>query len=223
MEMMLGRDDVLDFDQMDEVGKRMEAMIKDLAPFPDRRKDFLKGLYRAHRILEKETLEKLGVNVACSKGCGFCCYQIVPCFFLEAELIMDYLSEQSFDYKTKKQMKKKGQQQRKYIRSLLSTSVATGDKSIYYREAHNTHESTPCLFLSEDNSCLIYDVRPIPCRTYRTLERCTSVTDINDKSFVIVDGIMSSLLLANEKRLGQEPADYFMIARLDERGIFERL
>jgi hypothetical protein len=109
----------------------------------------LKDIYNDFIIRSKP----FTVNAVCKPGCSFCCIHFghVDVITLEGFIIHEWMETLSqsdqIDLRKKlvKNMKKK-----------IKRSVAR------------------CPFLSRDNTCRIYDIRPFSCRQLYSLETCTT-------------------------------------------------
>ena len=88
-------------------------------------------------------------KISCKKGCAGCCYQKILCTKNEALLIIGYIKKQ----------------QLKFDKKFLNKQVSIDDV-----DTHDwwylPKEKRKCIFLDENNLCLIYKVRPIVCRTH---------------------------------------------------------
>jgi Fe-S-cluster containining protein len=86
-------------------------------------------------------------KISCRKGCAFCCHLEVQVTDLEKDLIMDYAKEHGIKYNEKKL-----EEQLQYNEQTLPLS-----------------DVSRCVFLSNQNTCNIYEVRPLHCRKYLVL------------------------------------------------------
>ncbi len=101
----------------------------------------------------------------CRKGCSDCCNAAFDISFAEARLI-----KKSFlilGRKTRKQILKRA----KAAQRLWEETVEKAPDSI-------STVRIPCPLLSKDEECLLYEVRPVNCRTYGV------PTEINGKGHV---------------------------------------
>lgn len=94
---------------------------------------------------------------SCTLGCAACCHFLVETTAIEAEHIRQYI-ELHFSSKIKYWLTKKiiqvAKQQPRQMNFLPEEY-----KEIYYRKF------IPCPFLTDNNTCSIYQVRPFLCRT----------------------------------------------------------
>ena len=101
-------------------------------------------------------------GIKCRAGCGGCCSIPVSVSFSEAQMLVKAAVKQNIPLDEGK---------------LYRQSQAVGDPA-KWREMSD--EDRRCVFLSEENNCRVYEVRPAACRKY------FSVTDpefCNDKKY----------------------------------------
>ena len=91
-----------------------------------------------------------GLDIDCRQGCDWCCHQAVLVSIQEVLLIGRYLSENLRENLLNE-----------IHRKAMEKEAITGDKSVpeFLQIIH------PCPFLDQQ-SCLIYPVRPMACRSY---------------------------------------------------------
>jgi Fe-S-cluster containining protein len=95
-----------------------------------------------HKLIDKSTEEFLKSNHAsCKKGCAYCCYVYVEITIDEALAIKNYC-----------------------IQNNLHIDKETLKKQSALKAEHWGHNK--CVFLDENNTCSIYEVRPMTCRKY---------------------------------------------------------
>lgn len=148
-------------------------------------KEYLKHLYdRA----EKGT-SHFAKYTSCKKGCSGCCHIYMDCTAIEAELIREYILKNFNE---------------KQIISLNNKIKETIDQIPEYKEILEAIDKNnlinkygakhlPCIFLSEDNSCLIYEVRPFNCRKLISFSRNTDCIESESivRPNVSIDNIVS--------------------------------
>lgn len=109
--------------------------------------DSLQELYGALDAHVDGILKKQ-FKATCTKGCASCCYLLATITFTEGLLIAEKLLEKP-DWKS-------------ILPKLRSAAMKTDYPSItrtnYFRKGQ------PCVFLGEDKTCTIYDIRPACCR-----------------------------------------------------------
>ena len=66
-------------------------------------------------------------------------------------------------------------------------------------------QETPCVFLDDDNYCLIYDVRPKACREYPHLDRKKNaqLLDLHVKNAAICPAVFDAFEILEEKNLSK--------------------
>jgi len=84
-------------------------------------------------------------KLSCRKGCAFCCKMNVDVSPLEIDLIIDYCKQNDIPI------------DQEYLK--LQSSIPK-------HELGFTPMLSACTFLSKENTCTIYPVRPIACRKY---------------------------------------------------------
>jgi Fe-S-cluster containining protein len=99
-----------------------------------------------YSILDKLMEEtKASEKTSCRKGCAFCCKMNVDVTPMEADLIIDYCEQKNIPI------------DQQYLQ--LQAAVPKHELAFHPMVA-------ACAFLSEDNTCRIYPVRPVACRKY---------------------------------------------------------
>ena len=93
------------------------------------------------------------VHAICRKGCAFCCIHFghVDVITLEGLVIQDWID--NLDAAAKTNIQKK----------ILKNMKMKRKQRI-----------TPCPFLTDDNMCLIYDIRPFSCRQLYSIRECSA-------------------------------------------------
>lgn len=96
-------------------------------------------------------------EIACSKGCGYCCYLRVTASLPEIFVILKYLEKSKqlahFSEKAKR------------LKTPAPDQVSSDP-------AWWVEHRIPCLFFDEEQHlCTIYEVRPFTCRGYHSLDR----------------------------------------------------
>ncbi len=144
--------------------------------FLNRLDNSLEGKKRVENIfalVDELTLEFLKDNpITCHYGCAWCCYQLVSCTTLEMELIVDYLK--FLPRKPRRviiqRVKKETLRLRKLHRKIEASSPPGLPKrwELLAEPLEKAHYGRPCSFLNSAQSCSIYPVRTIDCRTAKT-------------------------------------------------------
>lgn len=159
---------------------------------------FVRALYKACDGLTERWREgQKEIKPACYKGCSFCCQQIATCTAIEWEEIVPLL-----------------RQQKKFFRKRLHKMRG---RWLRYLE-HNVHKlqndpekllddwrGIPCVFLGNDSSCMIYEVRPLQCRTLDSAKACESWYQPEVRKFHLLwEGFAYILLEEEQERLGRK-------------------
>jgi hypothetical protein len=112
--------------------------------------DKRKRLEELYRQYEQEVAE-LKKTAACVKGCATCCTDVgnIDITTLEGIIIYDRLA--TFKESLRLKIKNK----------LAKNKIERENGRLY-----------PCAFLKEDNTCMIYDIRPFSCRWLYSIKKC---------------------------------------------------
>ena len=139
------------------------------------------AIYELHDELLAAELAKGDVILACERGCGFCCHQLINVTKLEWQEIVKFIDTLPFrqKYWIKRRSDVAFQEWKRYDRSLRSDQKTPTVANIL-RAYSDWMGKAPCPFLNGENSCDIYPVRPIMCRTYTSTHKCQSWDDDND-------------------------------------------
>ena len=119
------------------------------------------------QIDQKDTFENR--KCCCKKGCRGCCYQLIIISDFEKELLRNTiislpLNEQKILYKKVKSEIKKLRENNltyEYVTPTMPIEFVRGAQEKYF------DLNIRCPFLRNDDSCSIYNNRPISCMTYR--------------------------------------------------------
>jgi len=140
------------------------------------KKDYVLDVYRQADKEVKGTVEKY--KTTCKKGCAFCCHIEVKTTITEAEIIMDRMEQQNEPF-TEDELAMLERQ------SKLSS------------EEYSFNPDRACVFLTDDNECSIYDIRPLACRTYLVAtppEHCDALLYRKVKGVMVAASIHSELM-----------------------------
>jgi Fe-S-cluster containining protein len=151
-------------------GAAVEARITvPAAPFP---LPMLLPTFRsmAEMIIEKgaEDARSEGLAISCRSGCGACCRQLVPISEVEARLIRDLV--EGFPEPRRSTILARFAEARRRLEEaglldMLLRPDAFSDDQLRPLALDYFGRGVPCPFL-EDESCSIYEERPIACREY---------------------------------------------------------
>lgn len=114
--------------------------------------------YQTALLFIKHTEENTSEPISCRAGCGFCCHQPVFTSHTEFETIREHLATEG----------------RKIKRDVLMNQKENTHDGVYKTIPVNERR---CVFLGDNQSCTIYEVRPLTCRrhnVYSSPEHCKS-------------------------------------------------
>lgn len=127
-------------------------------------------------LIEKE----FDVKCTCRKGCSACCRQLIALSMSECLAIKPYIENLSANEKDK--LKNKVLEQCGILeKSGITNSAIAVTRNEKVLQEQYFKLSTPCIFLDEENSCMIYKVRPSLCWSYRNYgdrEACEKSYDV---------------------------------------------
>ncbi len=116
--------------------------------------------------------ESLGMESSCRKGCAACCNHSIIANGFEVELVLNYL-ERNNDFDTIQKVKQKIAD----VAEVIDKKFGPAPKNPYEMEKYLQNEqeikkeyfelNLKCPLLSEENTCMVYPVRPSPCWSYR--------------------------------------------------------
>jgi Fe-S-cluster containining protein len=116
--------------------------------------------------LEIDEIEKkANIKASCEQGCAFCCYFPIIVSGLEVKLMLEYIHTLPNDRKNTiiNHLKHYFKDNKEKVDAVCSLDFEANEnfKMEYIKE------QLACPFLDKaSNSCLVYEVRPVPCRTY---------------------------------------------------------
>lgn len=139
--------------------------------------------------------------VSCKKGCAFCCNINVDICSAEAKSLVKYAKKKGIPI------------DREYLRK---------QSQIPKKELVLHPAVSKCVFLSKQNTCMVYPVRPLICRGYAVIspaEMCNSQKHPSGKILNLVDinvMIMESALLSLYPDLDRMPLQIIKILDKNE-------
>jgi Fe-S-cluster containining protein len=161
--------------------------------------------YRRYEIVQEQTLQgavkEKGDELACTKGCGYCCHHRVTAPAHELLTLAETIE-------------KMPEAQRAVIIDRVHRN-AERVEAMTQDEAFRT--PMRCALLGEDNACMSYEDRPSTCRRYHSLslKRCTD-------SFHDASNLRSKIPLSTPLLVNSE-AQYMGFRRaISERGVDTR-
>ncbi|WP_163150389.1 YkgJ family cysteine cluster protein [Anoxybacillus sp. MB8] len=108
---------------------------------------------------------KVNIRPTCTKGCTHCCYFPIITTRAEARWMMTHIAKLPNDERERIYKHIKWYTQH-YAEQIKRVETLNFTEERHFKKMY-MEEQIPCIFLNQQtNTCLIYDVRPIPCRTY---------------------------------------------------------
>jgi len=153
---------------------------------------------RARRRLDRE-LDAVGEAITCRKGCMHCCQHYITASIAEGLVITDYLYQNSKALDCFRESYSGWQEKAEEICGnfdrLRSLARLTGTTVEAYRAsvaaAHQDYAALAidCPFLTTDNDCAIYPVRPLSCAIHCSVDppkRCSPASAQAPRCYDIV-------------------------------------
>ena len=128
---------------------------------------FALAVYQIVDELTANQLKEDGIDLACQKGCVFCCQQAITCTTAEWIVIRNRLRKA-----TGKPARRLKQRLRKSIPAWRR--YATGNPTIDPIRLNRDWLGKTCPFLNDSGTCSVYSIRPIGCRTMTSTIVCTN-------------------------------------------------
>jgi Fe-S-cluster containining protein len=115
----------------------------------------LMGIFEGSRKKWNPMSKDGSITPACHKSCAWCCYLNVDMLEAEAYFIADQVNKK-FDKEKRERISIQMKKNREKTRNLAPD-----------QKEHTRHR---CPFLDDDNSCSIYEIRPLACRGMYTAD-----------------------------------------------------
>ncbi|GAB2555445.1 YkgJ family cysteine cluster protein [Gracilibacillus alcaliphilus] len=144
----------------------IDALITDQERSPDRKvQAAFQLLLQAVSAEITDMEETANLQATCRMGCAFCCYFPIVINRMEAILIKQAIDQMPEDRKhfIQQHIRQYYKKHQAKVAELEALDI-TGDPEakLTYKQAN-----LPCVLLNtETNTCLAYEFRPLPCRTY---------------------------------------------------------
>ena len=108
-------------------------------------------LYKAYEKSDSDTAP-FRQQAFCREGCGFCCTFMgnIDIVTLEGLIILEHIKGQPEEFQAA-------------LKNKISDNITEKEKGL----------RPPCPFLKENNTCLIYAVRPFSCRQLYSVRECS--------------------------------------------------
>ena len=171
-------------------------------------------------LLATQEQEREGLQISCKKGCGACCRRLVPVSASEARRIRDYIEELPEERRAEIRRRFAAARDRLDAAGMIPR-LASGDG--LPREVPRSLGldyfglGIPCPFL-EDESCSIYEERPIACREYLVTSPAENCAALSSKAVACVPlaGRVSSALMRAELQRGDSTDGWLALALAPE-------
>lgn len=152
-------------------GERVLVMSKEVEKEFRRDVDSLKGdrgVIGAIYQVYDEWVERESSEIACKKGCGKCCHQVITCTRPEIEAVFRYIERLSKSRRRDLIVRLK-KDSLKYLKWYQNNKGILEEDSFAF---HRAWLGKPCPFLSDKGECDIYPVRIVDCRTFTSTTDC---------------------------------------------------
>lgn len=108
--------------------------------------------------------EMVDLQPTCQMGCAFCCYFPIVINEMEAKMMKAAMNQ--FPEERKHALQKHFDSYYKTYKEQLSELDTVEDVNDDFKYSYKK-KMLPCVMLdTEENKCLAYEIRPMPCRTY---------------------------------------------------------
>lgn len=129
----------------------------------------IRAFYRTMRDVYRKDIDgRIKDLIACKKGCAFCCHINVDATPGEVDMIIEYTRANNIPIDYNRLWRQRGLSMKQRPQSQYSA----------------------CVFLAEDNTCKIYEVKPIGCRKYFVFndpKECDAKTNNEDRVKIYAD------------------------------------
>lgn len=149
-------------EDVEEISRHKDKVLKELSSRPWTVSELVSEFYRRIDNASAASVAKNNHKPSCKKGCAFCCHIKVTAMEIEVMHILKYCSENNIKFTPEKIER-------------LKLQAKTDDTVLYMMSPYKK-----CVFLSEQNECTIYEVRPSACRSHLVVsdpKHCD--TDVN--------------------------------------------
>lgn len=126
-------------------------------------------LVQAIHDVHDDLTSKETIQLACKKGCGFCCHQVVPCSKIEWDSIEEYMEKNNMRDSIYEKNKDTISEWKQYLIDNWNEIMKNGQKPF-----NDWVGKKPCIFLDDEGACSIHSVRPMSCRVVNSTKTCTS-------------------------------------------------
>ena len=168
-----------------------------------------------------ENAQAEGLAVSCKKGCGACCRQLVPISAIEARRLGEVVDQMPEPRKSTILARFEEARRRLQAAGLLERlrePNRIGDDEVDPIGLAYFQQGIACPFL-EDESCSIYEERPLACREYLVVspaENCARPTVDSIKPVPIVVRVAKTLRALNVEKSPSTPRWVALILALEQ-------
>ncbi len=170
-------------------------------------KDKVTAKTRKHLVRE---LDVSGDSITCRRGCSHCCHHYITASIAEGLVIVDFLYEDEHTltqflkaystWQEKAGVTCAGLDQLRTLARLSGTPVESYRTSVISTHHEYAKMTIPCPFLTGNNDCAIYAVRPLCCSIHASIdppERCSPDSPQTPRSCDVLPSYNDMALLAS--------------------------
>lgn len=199
------------------INERTESEISGKMSVKEYSKWYSGKIKEYENIIDEAEL-KVGLKNVCGKGCYSCCKQAIYINPAEYNIIAKYVEQ--LGYSKKEQLKKQVVEAIETLKK-VDIPMKTVDGSQAEQDRINNlffQCNIRCPFLSEDNICEVYEIRPCVCwsyRNYHNKSECKeSFNPQHSCAFTELDMSMTKEMYVHGKRIIKHQDYYLLIYAL---------
>lgn len=198
-------------DIMDVVNKENKIEIISVKEFAK----WYKSKIKVYEEIINEAEKHVGLNCVCEKGCSACCMQAIYINPAEYVIIEKYVEQ--LGYTEKENLKNRVREALEKIKKKdIPMKIVDGSKEEQDRISRMFFDcKIRCPFLSQDNQCSIYEIRPCVCWTYRNYksqEECKKCFNPEHScAFVRLDIVMTKEMYNQGSKFIKHKEYYLLI------------
>ena len=203
-------------DIMDVVNKENRIEMTSAKEFAK----WYKSKIKAYEAIINEAENDVGLNCVCEKGCSACCMQAIYINPAEYAIIKKYVEQ--LGYTEKENLKEKVRAALEKIEKKdIPMKVVDGCQEELDRSNKLFYDcKIRCPFLSQDNQCCIYEIRPCVCWTYRNYknkEECQKrFNPEHSCAFVSLDIVMTKDMYNHGQKWIKHEEYYLLVYALSK-------
>jgi Fe-S-cluster containining protein len=153
-------------------------------------------LYREHDVHAKRFAENMGAS--CKAGCSHCCKLPATATIPEIVSVVDYLTQRS-DWERRRPALEKALTHQLTEYAGVNVLVERERIAFFRRQL-------PCVFLTDDQRCEIYPVRPTVCRYHMVVsppEHCEGGTGLQEVSIIDMKAAEQDIAVKGAEAFGE--------------------